>query len=98
MSTFFALPRDLLECIHRRGDPEPLPCDRDVISDEEFHELGLCLDGRSDGCRCERCVRCRERLGDDLTWPAAGPGRLCQGCWETESSEEWWAMLARLQG
>lgn len=31
-----------------------LPCDCDVISDAEFHELGLCLDGRSEGCDCAR--------------------------------------------
>ena len=37
--------------------PDPLPCDRDVIDDEEFHELGLCTDNYG-VCHCEE-VRLR---------------------------------------
>lgn len=92
MSTLLALPADLLECIWRPGDPEPLPCDRDVVSDEEFHAEGLCLDGRSDGCRC-RCVRCSGPL-DSPRWPAEGGGALCQMCWEADCDAAWWAALA----
>jgi hypothetical protein len=39
--------------------PEPLPCNRDVISDEEFHELGLCIDHHGN-CTCEEVMRERQ--------------------------------------
>ena len=44
------------------------------------------------------CDKCGFEMDEwETGWPGREGGTICQDCWETESSEDWWDACAALQ-
>lgn len=59
-----------------------------VETSESSGENSHCIS--PSGSRCADC----ENQHDD--WPDGEGGHLCQECWETQCSEEWWKQVVAI--